>query len=94
LTYPDDFHKKTLVGISIGSKCPSLNEIQYSFRIYHYKLIWHDGDVMDSPFFTQFFKDHRGEIDGWVLNCPICKGGRIDIISGKELGIVEIEGES
>ena len=33
------------------------------------------------------------DIDGWVLNCPLCQGGWVDIISGRELEIVEIEGD-
>ncbi|RJQ50712.1 MAG: hydrogenase maturation nickel metallochaperone HypA [Desulfobacteraceae bacterium] len=36
---------------------------------------------------------HEFDIDGWLLNCPRCQGTAIDILSGKELEIVEIEGQ-
>lgn len=36
---------------------------------------------------------HDFDMDGWVFHCPLCKETNIDIISGKELDIVAIEGE-
>ena len=32
-------------------------------------------------------------LKSWVDDCPLCSGSRVEIVSGKELEIVAIEGE-
>ena len=31
-------------------------------------------------------------VKGWMDDCPLCRGRRVEIVSGKELDIVSIEG--
>lgn len=37
---------------------------------------------------------HEFDMSDWILQCPVCKGTDIDIVAGREMDIVEIEGES
>jgi len=36
---------------------------------------------------------HHVTLKSWVDDCPLCSGSRVEIVSGKELEIVAIEGE-
>jgi len=35
---------------------------------------------------------HEFTLKNWMDDCPMCRGARVEIISGKELDIVAIEG--
>ena len=37
---------------------------------------------------------HEFDMGDWTCLCPVCKGTDIDIVAGREMDIVEIEGES
>jgi hydrogenase nickel incorporation protein HypA/HybF len=34
---------------------------------------------------------HRFEIEDWIFSCPVCQSVNIELISGKELEIVDIQ---
>ena len=36
---------------------------------------------------------HQFTVENWLDDCPFCGGPRVEIISGKELDIVAIEGD-
>jgi hydrogenase nickel incorporation protein HypA/HybF len=35
--------------------------------------------------------EHRFEIEDWIFSCPVCQSVNIELISGKELEIVDIQ---